>query len=153
MILPNLPPPKTSTAPWCLFGSGSRDLRREHYLFVASVLALYTSPYPGVFIHGDGDGRNGSVGFDKLAAHAAEKLGWTVYGFPADWDRLNKRAGPCRNRLCAEILLAHSYTQHSLGFVAVSTGGPGTEGAHKIVVDQSRLQNEPVNIEKFVITL
>lgn len=141
------------TAPWCLFVSGSRDLRREHYPLVRDKIEPFGTPGGGVLIHGDGEGRNGSIGCDKLARMAAEYWGLRVIPIPADWERLGKRAGPLRNRVCVEVLLAHCYGIYRPAFLAFSTGGPGTEGAHKIVVDQSLIQNEPVHIEKFVITL
>lgn len=142
-----------SKDPWCLFVSGSRDLRHEHFPLVRQVLSLYTSPYSGVLLHGDGPGRNGSVGADTLAARAGDKLGYVTYGFPADWDRFNKKAGPIRNRLVTEIFLAHHASSYQLGFVAFSTGGPGTEGAHRLVKTLSQERSIPVHIEKFQVTL
>ncbi len=139
-------------APWCLFVSGSRDLRREHYPLVRDKIEPFATP-GGVLIHGDGDGRNGSIGCDKLAERAGEHWGLRIIPIPADWDRLGKRGGPLRNRVCAEILMAHSYGIYRLAFLAFSTGGPGTEGAHKIVTDLSRQHNEPIHIEKFQVTL
>jgi hypothetical protein len=139
--------------PWCVFGSGSRDLRREHYPLVQQVFQKYAEPRGGVFIHGDGEGRNGSVGFDKLAAHASEKLGFRCYGFPADWERFEKPAGPIRNRLCIEVLFAFKDAGYRLAFVAFPTGGAGTGGAIKLVTKMSAARGVVVQIEQFPITL
>lgn len=142
-----------SEMPWAIFVSGSRDLRREHFKLVYQKLTPYSKIRGGVLIHGAGEGRNGSVGCDKLVHDAGEALGFTVYGFPADWDRLGKRAGPVRNRLCAEVLFAFARSAFRLGFLAFPTGGPGTAGAIKIVEDLSRMHSVPVQIEKFPVTL
>lgn len=37
-------------------------------------------------------------GGDELAAAEAERRGWSVYSFPAEWKRYGKGAGPVRNR-------------------------------------------------------
>ncbi len=125
----------------------------EHYPLIQSTLKKYSEPRGGVFIHGEGEGRNGSVGFDKLAAHAAEKLGLRCYGFPADWDRLEKRAGPLRNRLCAELLFAFEPLGYRLAFVAFPTGGPGTASATSLVTKLSAERGIAVQIERFPVTL
>lgn len=143
----------TEDLPWCVFGCGSRDLRREHYPKIKSVLEEYAEPRGGVFIHGDGEGRNGSVGFDKLAAHAAEKHGLRCYGFPADWERLKKPAGPIRNRLCVELLFAFRAAGYRLAFVAFPTGGPGTGRTIDLVAKMRRERDVLVRIEQFPVTL
>jgi len=52
---------------------------------------------PHDLIHGDADGA------DRLAAIAADTLGWRVHAFPADWNRHGRSAGPLRNlRMLAE---------------------------------------------------
>ncbi len=145
-------------APWCLFVSGSRDLRREHLKLVRDKIEPFATPRCGVLIHGDGEGRNGSIGCDRLAQMAAEHWGLRIIAIPADWDRLGKKAGPLRNRVCAEVLLAHRIASYRLAFLAFSTGGPGTEGAHKIVQDlyhpdRKPMVSTPIHIEKFQITL
>lgn len=43
----------------------------------------------------------GAVGIDS-AAHAMSKGVWPTKVFPADWNKLGKRAGPVRNRQMAE---------------------------------------------------
>lgn len=40
----------------------------------------------------------GANGADTLARHAAERLGFAVMEFPADWDKHGRAAGPIRNR-------------------------------------------------------
>jgi hypothetical protein len=37
-------------------------------------------------------------GADTIAREEAEKLGFTVLKFPADWDKYHKAAGPIRNK-------------------------------------------------------
>lgn len=141
------------TMPWCVLGSGSRDLRREHYPLIKSALEKFMEPRGAVFIHGDGPGRNGSVGFDTLAAHAAEALGYRVYAFPADWDRFGKFAGPMRNALMTEILFAHHAARSRLALVAFPTGGPGTAGTLALVTRESKKRDIAVLIEQFPVTL
>jgi hypothetical protein len=139
--------------PWCVFGSGSRDLRRDHYPRILAALEKYAAPSGGVFIHGDGEGRNGSVGFDKLAAHAAEKLGFRCYGFPADWERLKKPAGPIRNRLCAEVLFAFKGAGYRIAFIAFPTGSTGTGRTIDLVTKMVAQRGVAVQVEQFPVTL
>lgn len=139
--------------PWCVFVSGSRDLRREHLPLLQGALEKYVEPRGAVLLHGDGVGRSGSIGADQLANHAGEKLGFRVHPFPADWDRLGKAAGPIRNRLVAEILFAHEPAGYRLAFLAFSTGGPGTEGAHALIQKLQISRGIPVQIEKFQVKL
>jgi hypothetical protein len=120
---------------------------------VYQTLQRFDKPRGGVVLHGDGEGRNGSVGCDKLVHDAAEALGFRVHAFPADWDRQGKAAGPRRNKLVAEVLFAHGPAGFELAFLALSTGGPGTEGAHKIVTDMKKARDYPVHIEKLQVTL
>jgi hypothetical protein len=141
------------STPWAILVSGSRDLRREHYTLVRQQLTPYSKIRGGVLIHGDGDGRNGSVGADQLARHAGEALGFTCYGFPADWDRFQKRAGPIRNRLCVEVLFAFAHAGYRLGFLAFPTGGPGTAGAIQLVEESRDTRGIGVHIEKFQVSL
>jgi len=139
--------------PWCVFGSGSRDLRREHYPLIKAALEKYAEPRGGVFIHGDGEGRNGSIGFDKLAVAAAERLGFRHYGFPADWERLKKPAGPIRNRLCAKVLFAFEGAGYRLAFIAFPTGSTGTGRTIDLVTKLRAERGIPVQIEQFPVTL
>jgi len=45
-----------------------------------------------VLVHG------AAPGADSLAGAIGRQLGFEVLSFPADWDRLGKKAGPVRNR-------------------------------------------------------
>jgi len=126
---------------------------RQHYGQVFLALEKYATPRRGVFIHGAGVGRNGSIGFDGLASVAAEKLGFCVYGFPADWERFPKSGGPIRNRLCVGVLFAFKAAGYRLAFVAFPTGGPGTSGAIDLVTKQRDQRGVAVQIDEFPITL
>jgi hypothetical protein len=54
-----------------------------------------------VLIHGDGDGKDGNPGLDQLAGKLAAARGLTVGGFPANWVKHGKSAGPKRNAAMA----------------------------------------------------
>lgn len=77
-----------------VLGCGSRNWRAvlpvRHYLACLPADLL---------IHG------GQRGADTCCAEQARKLGWSVEGFPADWDRYGKRAGPLRNQRMLERAL------------------------------------------------
>ena len=120
---------------------------------IKAALEKYAEPRGGVFIHGDGEGRNGSIGFDKLAVAAAERLGFRHYGFPADWERLKKPAGPIRNRLCAEVLFAFEGAGYRLAFIAFPTGSTGTGRTIDLVTKLRAERGIPVQIEQFPVTL
>lgn len=47
---------------------------------------------PHTLIHGN------ARGADLIACETAHALGWEIWGFPADWKRHGKAAGPIRNR-------------------------------------------------------
>lgn len=143
-------------APWCVFVSGSRDLGWDaHYDLVLRELTSFKeiSRLEPTLIHGSGPGRNGEPGCDRLAHRAGQELGFRVHGFPALWDLQGKRAGPVRNKLCAEILLAHFTAGYAPAFLGFSTGGPGTEGAHALMVKIRDQDSVPVQIKKIDIVL
>jgi hypothetical protein len=41
-------------------------------------------------------------GADTIAAGIADRLGWTVESFPAEWERFGKAAGRIRNQLMVD---------------------------------------------------
>lgn len=96
-----------------------------------------------------GQDKNGSTGLpvlihgacpkgaDKLANDIAEKLGWEIERYPADWDRLGKKAGVLRNEDMVDtrpdLVLAFPLpegtgTQHCIGYAV-------KKGCHVVVVD------------------
>jgi len=68
--------------------SGARDWTDRK--IVESVLNRFDAK-TSVLIHGD------CRGLDKMAGDIAEKLGFEVRKFPAQWDIYGKAAGPIRN--------------------------------------------------------
>lgn len=146
-------PPKLhqSSEPWCVFVSGSRDMTWQHEPLVREKLAPYEREYSTV-IHGMGEGRHkGIPGCDRIVDQVARDLG--IVAIPALWHAQGLKAGPRRNYLCAEILLAFGLAGYSLAMLAFSTGGRGTEGAHRLVKYLSETRSYPVKIEKITVTL
>ncbi len=66
-----------------------------------------TMPFRPVLVHG------AARGADTIAAGLARLAHWDVEGYPADWDRHGKAAGPIRNAemvaLGADICLAFPF--------------------------------------------
>ena len=67
---------------------GDRDWK-DYYAIKSELSKL---PKKTVIIHG------AARGADRFAKRAAEKLGLKVRGYPANWVRYRKGAGPIRNR-------------------------------------------------------
>lgn len=141
------------TLPWAVFVTGSRDLEWDHHDLIYE--KLETFPRAGaVLIHGVGAGRTSLVpGCDRVAACVAKALDWRINGFPALWDQQSKAAGPIRNQLCVQVLLAMGKAGYQLACLAFSTGGPGTEGAYRLVSEQSQKSGQVVLMEKIDIQL
>lgn len=140
-------------APWCVFVSGSRDLDWKHEPLIFEKLSPFASPGARV-IHGMGDGRNPETpGCDRVADKVAQDLGFHIIALPALWEIQSRKAGPIRNRLCAEVLRAHQSAGFRLAFLGFSTGGPGTEGAHQIILKLVAKGACLVRIEKISVTL
>ena len=74
----------------------------RHALFKAWREVGY--PEDMVLVHG------AAKGADTLAAQLADRLGWVVEPYPADWENKHKAAGPIRNaemvKLGADVCLA-----------------------------------------------
>lgn len=143
-----------ASQPWAVFVTGSRDLEWvAHHDLIYDKLVPYMS-YGSALIHGMGKGRTpGGCGCDRIAAHAAATIGLRVLGFPALWTQQGNPAGPIRNTLCAEVLLAMGRAGYRLACLAFSTGGPGTEGAYREVSKQSQKSGQVVLMEKIDIQL
>jgi hypothetical protein len=125
----------------------------EHEALVREKLAPYAREYSTV-IHGMGEGRHkGIPGCDRIADQVARDLGMHIVAIPALWRIQALNAGPRRNALCAEILFAFGPAGYSLAMLAFSTGGPGTEGAHRLVKYLHEKRSYPVQIEKIAVTL
>jgi len=60
----------------------------------------------------------GAPGVDTLGEQYAEKHGWSVKRFPADWNKYGRAAGPIRNRQMAE---------YGDILIAFDAGGNGTK--------------------------
>ncbi len=137
--------------PWAVMVSGSRDMDWSHASLVEEKLKPFSGKREDLLIHGAGEGRDATVpGFDRVAADIAHHLKMRVHGFPALWNIQDKAAGPIRNRLLLEILLAHGQAGYRMAFLAFSTGGPGTEGALRGV--RACSQSEKIQIEKIDVT-
>lgn len=144
----------TELAPWAVMVSGSRDMMWHHADLVAEKLKPFSGIRQSILIHGAGEGRRATVpGFDRVAADVAvsRELGFRVHGYPALWNLQELAAGPIRNKLLLEILLAHGQAGYRMAFLAFSTGGPGTEGALRGV--RACHQSGSIHIEKIDVTL
>ena len=144
-------PKRTFEQPLALFASGSRTLDYKHVPLIKSMLleqrgeVWFQSP---VIIHGAGRGVDGAPGFDKLVDIHARASEYRVLPIPALWEIQGKVGGPIRNRLCAEILLAHARAGYWPVFRGFSTGGPGTENAYKVVLDVFEKAGRYVDAQK-----
>lgn len=80
---------------------------------ISAVLEKY--PAGTVVIHG------AAAGADYFAGIAAERLGFEVEPYPADWDKYGRAAGPVRNSLMlsqgrpTEVHAFHNDFEHSKG--------------------------------------
>lgn len=138
--------------PWCVMVSGSRDMGWGHSSLVEEKLNPFSGHRQSLLIHGAGEGRSATVaGFDRVAADMGRFLKMRVHGYPALWNIQDKSAGPIRNKLLLEILLAHGQAGYRMAFLAFSTGGPGTEGALRGV--RACSQSDKIQIEKIDVTL
>lgn len=138
--------------PWAVMVSGSRDMMWHHSDLIEDKLRPFSGIRNSLVIHGAGEGRRVTVpGCDRVAADIAAHLKFRVHGYPALWNLLDKSAGPIRNRLLLEILLAHGQAGYRMAFLAFSTGGPGTEGALRGV--RACSQSDKIQIEKIDVTL
>ena len=101
-----------------LIVSGDRDWTDVEC--VERALAWAEMQYPSVerreLLHGD------CRGLDTIAADCARKRGWNVTGYPAEWGKHGKSAGPVRNRrmLAATtadvpVLVFHDHPEKSKG--------------------------------------
>jgi hypothetical protein len=146
------PPPPVDTRPWCVFVSGSRDLHWESEWLIRQELTPFVARYSTV-IHGMGEGRKAYVaGCDRVVDSAAREMGFHIIAIPALWDEQQHAAGPIRNRLCTQVLLAfgkHGYRMAMLGF---STGGKGTEGALELMKRLYDREHADVLIKKVPVT-
>ena len=65
---------------------------------IETVVAVLSQLPPGTtIIHG------ACRGADIICAAVAEALGFVVRGYPADWDRFPKAAGPIRNQQMVDV--------------------------------------------------
>jgi hypothetical protein len=69
-----------------------RDPIRRALVFVLWSMALWIPRRDIVVIHG------AARGADTIAGEIAEKMGFQVRSFSADWNRYGRAAGPIRNR-------------------------------------------------------
>jgi hypothetical protein len=135
--------------------SGSRDMMWHHADIIEDKLRPFSGVRQSLVIHGAGEGRRVTVpGCDRVAADVASHLKFRVHGYPALWNTQGPPAGPIRNELLSEILLAHGRAGYRMALLAFSTGGPGTEGALKIVrsLNITSAKGE-IQIEKIDVTL
>ena len=58
----------------------------------SEIIHLGLDPDDDVIMHG------AAKGADTLAGEVAERMGFKVVRFPADWNKYGKKAGPLRNR-------------------------------------------------------
>lgn len=138
--------------PWAIMVSGSRDMLWHHSDLICDTLKPLSGIRQSVVIHGAGEGRHVTVpGCDRVAADIASYLKFRVHGYPALWNLQEKAAGPIRNKLLLEVLLAHGQAGYRMAFFAFSTGGAGTEGALRGVRACSRASE--IQIEKIDVTL
>jgi hypothetical protein len=138
--------------PWAAMVSGSRDMLWHHADLIEDKLKPFSGIRQSLVIHGAGEGRRAPIpGCDRVAADVASYLKFRVHGFPALWNLQDKSAGPIRNQLLLEILLAHGQAGYRMAFLAFSTGGPGTEGALRGV--RSCSKSHEIQIEKIDVTL
>ena len=144
---------KDFVRPWAVMVSGSRDMDWRHSFLIRDKLEPFAKveSNQNLVIHGAGSGHLGACGCDRVAANAASELGFRVHGYPALWNLQDKSAGPIRNKLLLEILLAHGQAGYRMAFLAFSTGGPGTEGALRGVRGCSK--SHEIQIEKIDVTL
>lgn len=73
---------------------GSRTFTDTHLPIMEAALQPYAyigSEHDVTLLHGD------ARGADRASEQVAKKWGWTVKRFPAEWDRLGRRAGLVRN--------------------------------------------------------
>lgn len=89
---------------------GGRDY--DDQARVTAALSEFAMTGPHVVVHG------AARGADTLASFAAFALGWEVRGYPANWKRDGKAAGPIRN---AEML-----ARERVDLVLAFPGGAGT---------------------------
>ena len=74
---------------------GGRDYRDKDYLW--NVLDGYGPPEITEIISGM------AKGADIMAAEWAERFGFSLHKFPADWEKHGKAAGPIRNQKMLDI--------------------------------------------------
>lgn len=85
--------------------TGSRDFPRQHYAAIVGTLDGYMIMHPGsVMINGL------ARGADTLCLEWAKHRGVEVEGFPANWDKYHKAAGPIRNKEMLDRLLETNST-------------------------------------------
>lgn len=63
---------------------------------------------------------------DALAAQEAEKLGWSVKPYPADWKRYGNAAGPIRNQ---------EMVKDGAHYCLVFPGGDGTRHCRRLALN------------------
>lgn len=114
---------------------GNRDLEGEAWeLTIAAWMQAIAKARAGrsvALIHG-ACGRRGAApkGADSIAAEVAERLGWPVEAFPADWQKHGKAAGPIRNSL----MLADGRPSRVLAFGKLFKPNGDTTGTGDMVV-------------------
>lgn len=84
-------------------------------------------------IHGD------ARGADKMCAHVAAKLGYTVTAYPADWSTLSKAAGPMRNQAMLD-------TNPDIGLVLAFHDDLARSKGTADMVRRARAAGIPVNV-------
>jgi hypothetical protein len=83
-------------------------------------------------VHGD------CRGADKMCGYAADKLGYRVHKFPADWEQFGHSAGPIRNDA---MLDSHP----DIGLVLAFHDSYATSKGTKDMVEKARAAGIPVN--------
>jgi len=79
--------------------TGSRNYSdRKVFKKVFSKLDKKFLPNETLIIHGD------CRGSDKIGGDVAEKLGYDIARYPADWNKYNRAAGPIRNKIMVDLL-------------------------------------------------
>ena len=91
------------------FGSRNRPLSLAEEGFLSMILRAVK---PEAFVHG------ACRGVDTSAAEVAERDGFELEPYPADWEKHGKKAGPIRNRRMAK--------RAELWIAFMDQCGPGT---------------------------
>ncbi len=147
------PTAQVVSSPWCVFVSGSRDLEWSHEPLIREELAPFAGDYATV-IHGMGEGRNKiTPGCDRVVDVVARDLWFHIVAIPALWKIQELAAGPIRNNLCVQTLLAFGKHGYRLAMLGFSTGGKGTEGALEKMRRASDCEDAHVLIKKIPVTL